>query len=522
MLPSHHWARNFAVEDDEIEFLINYLLEKETPLSTHILAYVLVENRLNAEAAALQEEYKDVRVYNPADSYDIGQKLVFPFFNYATAVVTDTRDGNNEDYGTFRVATVTFEDGDTPREFAMELQTSHSLIAEADNGEGLLFGQSDLTADDIMQVVGDDIIASLEEMLQSHDNLAYVARKWFPQDLMLEVNEGHLNLAEAVLDINGGGPLSTESIIEQIGGLGQSPMSLQIFSLNYVLNNDKRFDEVGPTGEVLWYLARMEPNDVQKMPSLLHHSPIQYDRSLLNETMQALEFDICDELSPIEPMGPMTRATTAIIYPHRRAGTLPLNAKNRHIFPNAERTSRIWITLVDKEDGEEYTGWVIPDGKYVSGLGPIYRKYSLPIGGYVTISRGDEAGKIVLDFSSYRARTEWIRLLTPKGDQIQFENTKRAIGVDYDDLLILGVDDLEALDAVYNTVQRQQRSLAALMRMLLPELSRLSPQGAAHIKTLYSAVNVFRRCPPGPIIATLVANPDFESVGGEYWRLAES
>ena len=51
--------------------------------------------------------------------------------------------------------------------------------------------------------------------------------------------------------------------------------------------------------------------------------------------------------------------------------------------------------------------------------------------------------------------------------------------------------------------------------------ARFSPQGAVHAKTIYSAVNVLRRVPPGPILATLASNPDFEYVGNHYWKLSE-
>ncbi|MCD4686364.1 MAG: hypothetical protein K8S97_10545, partial [Anaerolineae bacterium] len=63
-------------------------------------------------------------------------------------------------------------------------------------------------------------------------------------------------------------------------------------------------------------------------------------------------------------------------------------------------------------------------------------------------------------------------------------------------------------------------TLTDTMRHLLGELARLTPQRTVHAKTLYSAVNALRRCPPGPIFATLVARPEFEHVGGPYWRLA--
>jgi hypothetical protein len=86
--------------------------------------------------------------------------------------------------------------------------------------------------------------------------------------------------------------------------------------------------------------------------------------------------------------------------------------------------------------------------------------------------------------------------------------------------MILGADDLEAVDALAKTAQQQRRPLASIISSVIAALSPLSPQGTVHAKTIYSVVNVIRRCPPGPILATLAANPDFDNVGGHYWRLS--
>jgi hypothetical protein len=237
--------------------------------------------------------------------------------------------------------------------------------------------------------------------------------------------------------------------------------------------------------------------------------------------MRQLEREIADELSPLDPKRDVDRGTATLIYPHRRAGTLPLNINNLNIFPSAERTERIYITLVDSQDDEEFVGWVVPALDYVYGLLPLYAKYTLPIGAYATARKHEDPSKIIIDFDVYRARTEWVRLIVPNENRLQFENTKRSIGADYDDLMILGIDDLESLDAFNRSNSVQRMSLAALMRSIIPSLGRLTPQGTAHVKTIYSAVNVVRRCPPGPLMATLSANPDFENVGGHYWRIAE-
>jgi hypothetical protein len=380
---------------------------------------------------------------------------------------------------------------------------------------------TELSPDDILQAGRDEVVAKLEERLREHDDLIVLTGKWFPRSLVLDVNVGHLNLAEAVLDMIGGGPLPTEHILDQIGGLGDTPIELQIFSMNYALNEDSRFDEVGPAGQVLWYLTQLEPQEVRQIPAMLRYLPIEYDHSLLTPDMLALEAEIGDELSPDHGDSiSVTEARVTLIYPHRRLGTLPLSRPMRQIFPTARRTPRIWITLVDGQDGEEYTGWVVHNERYIVGLNKFYRKHRLPIGAYVTARNGEEPDKFIINFAAYRPRSEWIRLIVPQQGQINFENSKRAIGAEYDELMILGADDLQAVDDLFQNAQQQKKSLTSILRTIIPPLGRLTPQGTVHAKTLYSAVNVMRRCPPGPILATLVANPDFQNVGGQYWKLS--
>jgi hypothetical protein len=518
LLPSHHWAHDFTVQSDDIDYLMNLLLEKETPLTSQQLARILIEKRLAEEAAAIKERFKDARIYNPAHSYKVGHRVVFSTSDYNAALVTAIRPGENSEYGEFNVITVDFEDDDQ-RDFATDFKPEHALTTEVGDVSDLIMNLDDLTADNIMDEMGKRIITTMEERLKENDSLTSVSGQWFPRDLVLEPNDGHINLAEAVLDMAHGGPLPTEVILEQIGGIGDYPMSLQTFSLNYSLNQNGNFTEVGPAGEILWYLSRMTEAEVKEPPSCLQYTPVDYDRALLTEEMLTLEAEISDELSPLPATEATTKGTITLTYPHRRSGTLPLSANVRHIFPFA-RTSHIWIILVDEQDGQEYTGWVIPESKYIFGLEPLYEKYQIPIGAYVTVSKGETPDRVNIRFNTYKARIEWVRLMETRDDQFHFEEKQRSIGADYDDLMILGIDDLEAMDEVI-VKARKQKTLVGLLRMLLPGLGHMTPQGTAHFSTIYSAVNVVRRYPPGPIMVTLETNPDFEYVGGNYWKLGE-
>lgn len=514
------WAEKFIVDDTDVDFIVNLLLERETPLTIQEISRILVTQKLEIEAKNLEAEYQDAKFYNPADAYAVGDKVIFPALNLRRGIVTQVRAGDNAEYGDFSVITADFQN-DVPREFASEFKQPHKLIDEAEQGGVALIG-NDFDAETIMREAGDTILDVVEEALEANDTLVRLAKQWFPRDLMIDVDEGQLNLAEAVLDMYEGGPLTTAEILEQIGGISDSSSeSLQNFSMNAALNADKRFDEVGPAGQVLWYLASLEPESVQRVPALLHYQPIDFDPSLFNKEAISVIQEIGDELSTLPIKRGVSEGTVILNYPHRRAGTLPLNNNVRTIFPHAQRTSKIFVTLVDASDSEEFEGWVTPASRYIYGLEPLYIKHSIPIGAYIHIRKMKDPSKIEIDFQSYRPRTEWLPIFIPKGEQVTFENTRRPIGTEFDPLLILGIDDLAATDALVGSAEIQRRSLVSLLKMLVPELGRLTPQATAHLKTIYSAVNVIRRCPPEPILATLINSPDFVDVGGNYWQLAD-
>ena len=520
-----HWAHQFSISAKDIDYLTNLLLEKETPMSSAQLATVLINNRIEDNVAELKARYDGTKLYKPSNSYEVGERLLFSTFDYATAIVTNIRNGKNNSAEDFRVIAVDFDNTEfnlthRQREFAIEYAGEHPLnIDEIDLHPAN--SNEEYSAEEIIKHSQASILQQVDKALDKNPDLVRIAGTWFVQDLMIEVDIGHLHLAEAVLDMYEGGPLATGQILEEIGGLGDAPESLQIFSLNYHMNQDDRFNEVGPTGEILWYLHRMLPRMVQQVPAILQYNPIEYDRSLLVEDMLQLEYDLDDEHSPIVSPKTEGEVSLTLIYPHRRVGTLPINSETKYIFPEA-KTPRIAITIVDGVDGEEYPCWIVHEHKYVYGLASIYQKHHLPVGAFVYLNKTSDPTRIEIEFDDYRPRTEWIPLVdNTDGGQLHFETAKRAIGAEYDDMIIVGVNNLQEVDKLGNDVQNQQVPLAKLLRNLITELSKQNPQKTVHAKVLYSTLNILRRCPPGPIFATLIANPDFENVGGHYWKLSD-
>lgn len=511
------WARNFVITQDDLDFLTGLLLDRETPLSTQALTAALVAHRLELENAQLAEQYRGVRVFNPCDSYQTGERVLFPAFEEAVGVVEAVRPGNNASYGPYEVIQVQLEG--KAREFAAHYP-DHPLCA-TDSALPALPGTNTFTAEEVLSENEPELRAKVEEALRGEEELVSVAGLWFPRSLMLELNEGHLYLAEAVLDLANGGPIETAQLLDEIGGVGEAARELQIFSMNAGLNQDSRFDEVGPAGQVLWFLRRAEPPEVRTTPAVLRYAPERYERDLLSPEMHALILEIRDEWSDLPPVvNPHEPVSITLIYPHRRAGTLPLNNDMQQVFPTARTTPRIALTLIDGQDGEEFPGWVVRQDRYVYGLSAMYEKYRLPVGATMIVRPGEIAGSVVIDFHAYRPRTEYVPVITPKDGRMGFDYQRRPIGAAYDDLMILGADDVSAVDALFEAAQQHRRPLPAIINQLMNELSRITPQGTVHAKTLYSAVNVLRRTPPGPVLAALADNADYEHVGNNHWRIS--
>ncbi|MCY3716312.1 MAG: hypothetical protein OXG92_07585 [Chloroflexi bacterium] len=518
MLPAHHWAYEFVISADDIEAITNLLLEKETPLTAIELAIAIIKRRENAVRRRLKQQYADTKLYRPADSYQIGDRLTFAALDYATGQVVSLRSGTSADFSAIQVAAVQFDEAPGTREFVVELPGEHPLNNAQFNSHPSQV-KADYTLEDILRDPQTTIVEQVNDSLERNPDLVRISGTWFVRELMVDVDIGHLHLAEAVLDMHGGGPLSPQQILAEVGGLGDMPLPLQAFSLNYAMNQDERFDEVGPAGQVLWHLKSLLPRMVLQVPAILQYSPLDYDRRLLPREMLQLEYDLDDEHSPLTSPVPEDEVSITLIYPHRRVGTLPINSETQHIFPDA-KTPRIAITVIDLLDKEEYRCWVVHEHKYVFGLAPLYQKHHLPVGAYAYLNRTDDPARIEIEFDSYRPRTEWIPLADrSEDDRLRFRTAQRAVGADYDEMIIVGVGNLAEVDKLGKDIQTRQVPLVSLLRSLIHELSRQTPQGTVHTKVLYSALNILRRCPPGPMFATLLSSPDFDYVGGNYWKL---
>lgn len=513
---SGYWGSEFKITDSDIEQIYNHFLEVEKPQTIEQIAFVIIAHRLAEENTRIERLLADRTIYQPKKSYEIGEKLVFPVMKFAHGEVTGTRDGFNPSYGKFNVIQVDIKN--KQREFAADLDIDHPLN-QADEDMAIVITEEKI--DNLLYLYGYEVEEKIEAAMEAREEFMHLGRRWFVTALMAEVNVGHLHLSQAILEMYEGGPLPVSEILPHLDMDASVEASVQAFSLNYALLEDPRFDEVAPKGRVAWHLYALEPEEVKQVPERLVYDPISYDRALLTPQLRLLERELDDEWSEIKSDSGAEPVVFTLMYPHRYVGALPLSSRIRPLFP-LSNSPRQQAVLVDDETGEEIVTWIVKDGRYIYGLKEWYTANEIPIGGFVHLTPDPESGVTKIGFDRRKAQKEWVRLATVSDNRIKFENMRRAVGCGYDDLLIVGTDVVAAIDALWRRADAHQRSIASLLAELFPELAKLNPQETVHAKTLYSAINMLKRLPPGPIFAELVRNPAFQSVGDHYWRFERS
>jgi hypothetical protein len=516
------WRDQFDITNDDIEFLYNLLQDTQGPLTLVQLTTALIEEYLRQEEAKIRSELAKGAVYMPKETFAIGQKVVFPALDFTVGEVTGIRDGQNPEFGDFKVIKVQFEDGQ--REFAANL-ARHRL--NQGNGNNVLDQDALLSAVEIYSLyqdeINDSVLFALEEG-DRHQDFVEVDGAWLLADMLAEIHIGYLNIAEAMIEVQAK-PMKTSQLLTEVDLESLSNPVMRTISLDHALSNDQRFDRVTSNGESLWFLRRLEPKPVLSVPPLLRYTSIPYNRALLSVELLQIEWELDDEWGESGLTSEIPRIvptiTITLTYPHWRYGTLPLNGRTVNFFPGSQK-GKSMITLVDGRWGTRYTGWVIHEERYVYGLAKWFEDHALPVGAYITLERTNNANEVIVDYRTRRAKREWARVAAADLDHkaLRFEMNKVQVACEYDEYLIVAEQEREPIDQLRTLLQSDDISFSSIVEEIVLELIKLNPQGTVHAKSIYSAVNMIRRCPPGPIFYALISNRKFRDVGNGFFALA--
>ena len=515
-LSQDYW-KNFTLDEQDIELIYNFLLEKENPQKVRNLTYLIVDQKITQERARLERMQTRAALYMPKETYAVGTQITFSAFEMKSGKVIDVREGENPEFSPFQVIKVEFEDGKI-REFAAGIE-NHPLNAP------ILFDADDpnLNINYVLQQYGSIIDGRIQTQLREFDGFVSIAEEWFPESLLIDINPGQLNLAEAVLDISGDMPVSTNDIILQ-AGFQEKDHKLFAFSLNIALQQDARFDEVGPAGEVLWFLKSMEPDGVKQQPAyLVSQLPTNGDEENTEDLMQLFEGVLADEYDPSTRSEDDNKELTfALIYPHWRSGTLPLSNQLRDFFPTAIETELVRFNFIDGLTKKTFPGWVVRSKKYVYGLKEWYEAMELIPGSIIYIRKGQNPGEVIIRGEKKRPSREWIRLAkVNENGKLAFSMDMQSVKSGYSDRMVIALENLSALESLW-LKSVNERTFEQTVRHIMRELMRLNPQGHVHAQELYAATNLLLRCPPRAILNLLNRSSWVSHQGDLYYRLNES
>jgi hypothetical protein len=517
-----YWQEQFDLASKDASYLYGLILDGGKPVSTAFLAQTVIGRHCRQEEELIQAELSKGEVFQPKDLYEIGQPIIFPLFDYRLGTVVGTRPGRNPDHGDFTVIQVQFEGEEEVRDFASGVQGEHRLNRNADV-EQLLAASDLLLPSELYERYGSSVEEVLLAFLEGHDEFVRFGEEWFLKDMLVEINEGHLFIAEALIEVKAM-PLTSANLLAELDLPEEVPEEIRLLSLNAALLADERFDNVGDGGRDVWYLRRLAPEPVVHPPERLAFEVAAYDRQDIAEELLLIEREIDDEGSGEEVMGPsrpLYRTTITLIYPHWRCGTLPLTVRTRSLFP-AAKNRHTPVVLIDGQSGQRMQGWVVHEESFVYGLGDWYKRYRLPVGAFVRLERTRDPRVITVDFEARRLKHLWAKVAVVQEGKLQFQVRKLPIACEYDEQMTIGEDNVQALDNLWNRVRATGDSLLQIMVRILPELIQLSPQRTVHAKTIYSAVNILKRTPAGPIFALLSTEACFVPMGGGYWTFDET
>ena len=502
--------------NEDVERLYGFILERGAPVASGELVAHIIEWRVRDEERKLAElAARKSPLYQPKQTYAVGQSVIFTTLGNREGVIQAIRDGENPRIGSFQVMSVQLPDETESREFAMGYTSAHPLNVDQTQ-KAVSLG---VTPEQAVLQYGTQVRAAIEKRLGTDKEFVRLGEEWFLKGLLPQIHEGYLNLAEAAIEQTGDA-VRTGELVKMLD-LAGAKKSAAIFALNAALAKDSRFEDLGSTGDPRWYLAHLIPAEAIERPRVLEivgTRPVS-----LSGEMESIAAELLDEadangVPSTQPVTPRAEITLVLTYPHRVAGTLPITPAVYGMIP-AFTKPRLKLTLIDALTQDKIPGFAVRDGNYIAGLTQWFTSRKLSPGALITLKRGSDPLTLMIEYQPLRERSLWVRVARGTNGQLTFSQEKRPVSHKYDEEMLIVVGDPVSIErAAQNT---RDHKLSGLLENIFPELAKLSGAGRVHAKTLYSAVNLIRRSSARAVLGALNESRSFTSVGGGYFVLNE-
>ena len=528
-LTEAYW-KAFTLTDEELKHLYGLILKDGMPQTTNYLVYEVVERRCQAEAEATQEECARQRVvpYDPRETFREGQRLLFTKFGIAR--VTATWPQYDPYFGENLGMRVREEATGKMRVFKAGIKRGFEYFvpAEVEEPEDWDLGKPTpyVTPGEVVEQFGSYVQRELLGRLSQDERFINFGQEWFLVDLLERVSPQEL--AQAAERIRQAGePLSLKGLADVPDKPQTQADFVQRFRWNYALARDNRFDNVGTSDAPLWFLAELEPPEVVTKPKALTIPAVPYSREYIYVHRELKELDrrIAEEEEGSHPLGEpesAERVEFVLNFAHRQAGAIPLNKNTRRVFPRTDRP-RTRITFINGRSGERMPGWVMWEENYAWGLREWYEENLIWPGAYIRLERTEHPLELIVDYIPLpEPKTENVRVPRIVDGKLTFEWQERTIPYKYDPDMLIAETRFEDMEALGLEARYVGMPIFEVMCEIFPGLAQLHPQGHVHARTLFSAVNLVRRCAPGTVFCELSQRVCFDPVGGGYWTYDES
>ena len=224
-----------------------------------------------------------------------------------------------------------------------------------------------------------------------------------------------------------------------------------------------------------------------------------------------------------EPEERINQTSIVLNYPHWRTGTLPITSATAQIFPTALETEHVKFTLVDAQNDEEISAWVVRPHRYVFGVRDWFERQNLIPGSIIEIAATEDPGVVKIVPQKKRSNKEWIKTVLVGADGgLVIALLRQPIYAGIHDRMAIAIPDVASLDNLWNQRRSKNISLKSDVKRMMTELSKLDNQRHVHFIDLYASINVFRRTPPFDLLAVLSKSSEFVHVGDNYYNLAET
>lgn len=240
------WRDDYSLTEQDESDLQEYFLQRGIPLSPDEIARQLVVGKVGDGG---QGDGASNGQYSPIHRYEAGQKVSFPSLEGEMGEILETRAGHNPTHGAFTVLRVRFAARNETREFASEVQ-DFVLREVGESNEPLL------SAAEIYERFGPYVLESVEWALSRSRNFVRYGGRWLPTLMLVTFHEGHLNIADAMIDVMGTAMTPIE-LLTEMPASEEAGDEVKRFSLNHTLARDKRFVNQGTDEQPHWYLARL-------------------------------------------------------------------------------------------------------------------------------------------------------------------------------------------------------------------------------------------------------------------------